>query len=336
MVNVKMVNIKFEGQSFELKDGDSVLETLEDAGFDIPYSCRSGLCHSCMMQADSPPPKDAQEGLSGNQKRQQLFLACSCFPEQDLAVQLIGDSNKFHATVISKQMLNQQVLQLVLESEIKWTAGQYLTLWKNETQGRPYSIASRYKRYGAIEFHIKRYADGQLSPWLHDQLQVGDNLLIGEALGHCFYNPCDVDKPLLLAATGTGLAPLYGIVRDALGHKHHAPILLYSAGGSPEDLYLVEELRQLAEQHHNFYYHPLVRRQPQGDGQSGDQRGYQSGDLIEILAQEQPQLRGWKIFVCGSPAVVRQLQKQCFMSGAGAQDILVDAFERGDSPELAR
>lgn len=87
-----------------------------------------------------------------------------------------------------------------------------------------------------------------MSDWLCRHLAVGDTLLIEGPSGQCFYMPA-LDQPLLLAGMGTGLAPLYGIVRSALDQGHRAPIYLYAGAKHAEQCYLQTELFALAATH---------------------------------------------------------------------------------------
>ena len=89
-------------------------------------------------------------------------------------------------------------------------------------------------------------------------LREGDTIEVAGPFGNCFYTSGSADASLLLIGTGSGLAPLYGIVTDALYHGHTGPIRLYHGSWKPEGLYLVDRLRQLSAEHPNFVYVPCV------------------------------------------------------------------------------
>ena len=314
-----MPRVTYQNTAVDIADTESVLDGLENAGFAIPFSCRSGLCQSCMMQADSPPPASAQDGLSNNQISQHFFLACSCYPQTDMEVNLIGDTNRTQGIVVDKYLLNEQVMCLQIEADCRWFPGQYINLWHDDIQGRSYSIASRCDDKKIMELHIKRHEQGLVSRWVHDQLQPGQAVTLSKPMGNCFYSDEHEDKPLLMAATGTGLAPLYGILLEALARKHNAPIKLYAAAGEPSGLYYVDELKKLAATHTNIEYIPCVRRN------AGDS-GYIEEDVVPLVKERHQSLKGWKIFLCGSIDMIKQLQRHSFFQGAAVTDILVDAF----------
>jgi CDP-4-dehydro-6-deoxyglucose reductase len=302
-----------------VEEGVSVLEALEEAKFTIPYSCRAGLCHSCMMQAEGEVPAASQQGLSASQIAQNCFLACCCHPHADLTIRLRGTADLSQGKVVTRIKLNESVLALFIQVDFRWFAGQYLTLWKNELEGRSYSIASRCDEKKIIELHIKRHDQGLVSRWLHDEVSVDDMLKLSEPIGDCFYTDEHHHKPIVMACTGTGLAPLYGILQEALAQQHTALITLYMASGEPSGLYYRDELVALAEQHDNVHFIPMVRRNPTVD--------LLQEDIVEVVKQRHPELNGHKVFICGSPDVVKKMQRNCFFAGAAISDILVDAFE---------
>ncbi|MDP1166043.1 hypothetical protein Q6281_31615, partial [Klebsiella pneumoniae] len=66
------------------------------------------------------------------------------------------------------------------------------------------------------------------------------------------------ERPLILIGTGSGIAPLHGILRDALRQGHTGPIHIYHGTRQPEDLYLDQSLHDLASRHDNVHYYPCV------------------------------------------------------------------------------
>lgn len=90
-----VTHVSYNGKNFVLGRGESVLDCLLRAGQGVAYSCRAGVCHSCMMRmpAGKIPPR-AQESLSQSIKQQGFFLACQCYPESDIeVVQAVPESD---------------------------------------------------------------------------------------------------------------------------------------------------------------------------------------------------------------------------------------------------
>lgn len=315
-----MPTLTYNGEAITIDPKTSVLETLEQSNIAIPYSCRAGVCHSCMMQSDDPIPSDAQKGLSSSQKAQGYFLACSCFPSSDMSIQLKGNSDLTKGQVVAKKMLNESVLALFIHVDFSWFPGQYLNIWKDELTARSYSIASRCDGDRILELHIQRHSEGLVSQWLHDHVAVDDFISLSKPIGDCFYNDNHHNSPIVMACTGTGLAPIYGVLQEALHQEHTAPIYVYTAGGDPSRLYYRNELTQLAKENSHLTYIPIVKRHAE--------QGMLEQDIVDVVKEKHPALNGHKVFICGAPDMVKKIQRNCFFQGAAISDILVDSFEQ--------
>ncbi len=338
-----MATITYQAQQVDISEPETLLEGLENAGFSIPFSCRSGICHSCIMQADEQPPISSQVGLSDNQKAQHFFLACSCIPNKAMKVNLIAATNKLSATVKDKQLVNEQVAVLKIQVDCKWYPGQAIDIWFDDLQARSYSIASRCEQEKIIEIHVKRHEQGLVSQWLYDRVSVGQSLQLSKPFGDCFYNIDQQNKPLLLIGTGTGLAPLYGIVQEAIHQQHKAPIYIYIAASKKADLYYVAEINSLKSSNDNIHYRAAIRHSNGLTGEevsdneprpsdiienniiSLDINGY-GGDILNLVKEKHTDLKGWQVFLCGNPNMVKKAQRECFFLGAGVGDIFADAF----------
>ena len=258
-------------------------------------------------------------------KARGYFFSCVCVPDSHLEVASADADVRMEAAVTSLKPLSGDVIQACLASSqaIEFRAGQYVTLLRNGI-ARSYSIAS-LPESGELELHIRKIPNGQMSGWFHEAAKVGDALTLVGPSGECFYTPGREDQPLLLAGTGTGLAPLYGIVRDALRQGHRGPIHLFHGALNPAGLYLVDELRDLAQRHGNLEYTPAVLRGEPADGLT-------VGAIDAVILGRIPKLSGWRGFVCGDPGLVQMLKKKLFLAGMASRDIYADAFLPAATP----
>lgn len=306
---------------FEVNPSQTLLENALEQGVEIPNSCRAGVCHSCLVKVVSGDiPSEAQAGLSANQKLQNFALSCQLQPTSPLEIELGVKLSEYEVEVTGHQMLNEQVLRLRFKFEENWFPGQYLTLWKDDKTGRPYSIAS-LPSDDYLECHIRVYPSGKVSSWLKDNLKIGSTLNVSNPIGDCFYTDDMASKPILLVGYGTGLAPLYGIVRDALSRQHQHPIQLYVAGRNQQQLYYEQELKQLAMEHDGFQMQTII-------SDAADSTSMFSEIKKTVLAKHL-ELQNWNIFLCGAPDLVKILQKGCFLQGASMKDIHADPFVSG-------
>jgi len=312
-----MAKIIYQNTPCELKNEESVLECLERNKFTIPSSCRMGICHTCMLQGEGDIPSAAQEGLSDNKIHQGYFLSCMCHPESDITIK--HGTELFEIEVSEKDFLRKDVVRLRLTkpSAFNYHSGQYITLMKDEQLARSYSLAGiNSEKY--LELHIKFVPKGKMSTWIFESLNAGDKLNISDSSGECYYVQGSKEQCTLLAGTGTGLAPLVGIVRDMITRGHSGEIHLFHGSRSEQGLYFDEELRLLAQNTPNLHYHACLKEQ------AGE--AFEIGTLQQIIMRKLPDLKGCKAFLCGNPDFVKDMKKKCYLLGMSLNDIHCDPF----------
>ena len=317
-----MPDIPFEGITYDCAADETVLDSLTRHGVLLPSGCRSGSCHACKVKAiKGKPPVASQAGLREPLKEQNYFLACMCKPDEALEIALADASDKYSATVIEKSWLNDTVVRIRLTRPegFNYRAGQFINLLRTSDQlARSYSLAS-IEGDDFLEVHIKRVPEGRMSNWLCDELQQDQEISFFGPSGSCFYVQGKAEQPLLLAGTGTGLAPLYGIARDAIRAGHTGPIQLFHASHGAEGLYYSSELEQLAAAHAQLTCTACVL---QGDIPEGALSGAVDAAVVNRLGD----LAGYRVFLCGDAPVVELMQRSFFFAGASMQDIYADAF----------
>ncbi|NDU85291.1 MAG: 2Fe-2S iron-sulfur cluster binding domain-containing protein [Ferrovum sp.] len=318
--------IELGGKVYECAPPHSVLEALTAQGEAIPSGCRAGVCQSCLMRClKGTPPAKSQEGLKTSLVQQGYFLACRCYPESDLTVALgDGPGLRQSAIVVRREMLNRDILALYLrpEAPFAYRPGQFLRLHKEANLSRCYSLASVPEFEDTLELHVRRIPDGRVSGWVHDTLAVGETVEIGDSTGHCFYVPERQDHPVLLLGTGSGLAPLYGIVRDALAQGHHGPVWLYHGSYALEGLYRQAALQELARRYPNFHYVPCVDQ----TGAAAEALGARTGTVLGALVADHGGFSKARVFLCGNPDMVKDARLKIFLGGASMADIFADPF----------
>lgn len=319
-------NLAYDGEVYPIDEGTSALDTLLDQGVEVPHSCKSGVCQSCLVEVTSGhPTESSQAGLKATFKARNYVLACCLYAKEDLGISLPNaEDSEVAASIIKMEALNRNVLRLCLKPHDEFEAipGQYLTLITPQGLARSYSVANLPDKDGFIELHIRILPDGRLGNWLlHDAKPWLEVKLRGPA-GECFYvaeDESDNDFPMVLAGTSTGLAPLYGIIRDALGKGHKGTIDLFHGALQVEDLYLVNELHDLSKAHDNFCYTPCVMNGEEGDF-------YTCGDIQELVVANISGKKDARLYLCGAPDLVNAMKKKAFLSGVASKHIFHDAF----------
>ncbi len=275
-----------------------------------------------MRCTSGKPPAGAQQGLKESLVQQDYFLACVAKPETDMAVALPDSDHTHVAAVVSElERLSADVLRirLICEGDFAYRGGQFLNLVRHDGLIRPYSIASLPDRDGFLELHVRRTREGNMSRWLHEELAVGQRLHVRGPAGDCFYLAGSPEQPLLLVGTGTGLAPLYAIVQDALRAGHQGRILLFHGALREDGFYLVDELNELSAVHDNFSYR---RCMPEGEPAASIEIGEIDRLVLDAVGRPAP----WRSYLCGHPGLINDLRKKLFLAGASLKQIHSDAF----------
>ena len=133
---------------------------------------------------------------------------------------------------------------------------------------RSYSIASSPEDDNVV-LTVERLDDGEVSPYLVDELRVGDELELRGPVGGYFVWEHSLGGPLLLVGGGSGVVPLRSMLRHHRAAVSSVPARLLYSARSFRDLIYREELEQLRADAMIDIRFSLTREQPEGwDGYS--------------------------------------------------------------------
>ena len=193
-------------------------------------------------------------------------------------------------------------------------AGQHVDVRLTAEDGyqaqRSYSIATAPED-GHLALTVERLEDGEVSPYLTDELRPGDMLELRGPIGGYFVWEVALGGPLLLVGGGSGVVPLMAMLRHratalrsaGADARHGVPArLLYSSRRWDEVIYR-EELAGLAEDDPTFQVtHTLTREPP--DGWTGFRRRIDRMMLAEV---SWPPAERPHVFVCGPTPLVESV-----------------------------
>jgi len=189
-----------------------------------------------------------------------------------------------------------------------WTghrAGQHLDVRLTAEDGyqasRSYSIASAPGEPPAIT--VERLDDGEVSPYLVDEVIVGDRFELRGPVGGYFVWEAVSGGPLLLVAGGSGIVPLMSMIRHRAAEGSTAPVrLLYSSRTVADVVYREELERRAAEEDGLEVFQTLTRERPDG------WRGFARRVDDELLAEVAwPPTDAARVFVCGPTGFVESV-----------------------------
>jgi len=203
----------------------------------------------------------------------------------------------------------------------KHRAGQHLDIRLTAEDGyraeREYSIASAPGETPAIT--VERLDDGEVSPYLVDELRLGDVLEVrGPVGGYFVWSPED-GGPLLLVAGGSGVVPLRSILRHRNRSGSDVPVRLLYSSRTLEDVIYRAELDESVDGVEVI--HTLTRAQP--TGWSGYARRVDAALLSEVAwsPEENPQT-----YVCGPTSFVETVARSLVDLGYAPERVRTERF----------
>ncbi|HEX7390786.1 MAG TPA: 2Fe-2S iron-sulfur cluster-binding protein [Acidiphilium sp.] len=316
------------GEIIPVPAGGTILEAGERAGLALPHDCREGWCGTCRIRLlegeviyEEPPVALTQEEMEAG-----YALACQGRPAGDLLISVpaspaLPEPQRYLAVLRGVRPVTPDVFHVTVEFPAGATSdflpGQYMNIILDDGDVRSFSMAS-VPGADILDFYLRRITGGRFTDSHLESLRTGDALQVELPLGSFFYHAED-DRPLLMIATGTGLAPIKAMLESLMETPSCPPVTLYWGMRKQEDLFLDRELRSLANHFPEFSYRPVLSRpEPGWDGR----RGYVQDAAIADLAD----LSGFSIYLCGSPRMIADT-KSCFLTrGASPMHVYSEGF----------
>jgi len=217
-------------------------------------------------------------------------------------------------------------ITLALPNWIGHRAGQHVDVRLTAEDGyqaeRSYSIASAPEQAPRVTLTVERLDDGEVSPYLVDELRIGDRLELRGPIGGYFVWEASMGGPLLLVAGGSGIVPLMAMLRHraAVGSSV-ATRLLYSSRSFEEVIYRDELERLIRDTTMLKVVETLTRVQP--PGWTGYHRRIDTEMLREVAwPPEQRPL----MFICGPTPLVETAARSLVALGYEPGRIKTERF----------
>jgi ferredoxin-NADP reductase len=135
-------------------------------------------------------------------------------------------------------------------------AGQHVDVRLTASDGysavRSYSIASAPNSERRVELTVERLPDGEVSPYLTQQIAVSDQLELRGPIGGWFVWRTQQTEPIQLVAGGSGIVPLMAMIRSRVLARSTAPFRLLYSVREPGAVLYREELQALSDQDHSL------------------------------------------------------------------------------------
>ncbi len=305
--------------AFDARSDETILAAAIRHGINLPHSCQSGVCGTCVATVLSGSVQTAGEYddyvLNQEQIDMGMVLICCCQANEDVVLDMPTYAG---AQALSIRTLPARVSSVEIRDNIAiltvalpksppfvFYAGQYMEILLKEG-GRSYSIANAPHQAGSLVFHVRLHEGGLFSPQLFDgRLKAGSIIRLRGPLGSFYLNE-NSHKDLILLATGTGLAPIKAILQHLAHDQSDRHVHIYYGARTAQDLYDEADLVALLAQLPNARYTPVLSR---ADDAWQGARGY----ITEHVLRDFTDLSLYEVYACGSPDMIRE-SKQALVS----------------------
>ena len=203
-------------------------------------------------------------------------------------------------------------------------AGQHLDVRLTAEDGyqaqRSYSIASAPGE-ARLRLTVERLDDGEVSPYLVDELRPGDGLEIRGPVGGYFVWEPGSGRPALLVAGGSGVVPLMAMLRHRLEAADGTPMRVLYSSRTPENAIYAGELEAAAASEGVQVIHAFTRAQP--PGWTGYARRIDAAMLAEVAwpVSERP-----VAYVCGPTRLVETVADGLLAAGYDPAAVRTERF----------
>ena len=327
------VTVSPHGWEFAVKEGETVLDAALRQGVALRYGCRHGNCSTCkylVEDGDVELGAASPYSLSERERDEGYALLCCAQPLTDLAVRDDSEVDgrqrpilpirEVDTTVRSIRRLSPDLwgVQLDLAEPLPFYAGQFVEL---EVPGRPgewrsYSVASAPTKTETLSFVMKRIEGGMFSGQL-DSIESGTAIRLRGPYGASYLR--DGDRPVVLVATGSGIAPILSILSDAADRGEARTFTFYYGARTRADLVMVESLDSLAERMSLNVRYSLSQPTPECDW---------TGDRGRITRTIQGDVTEYELdaYLCGKPEMCDTIGLLLEAKGVRSSCIFFDKF----------
>lgn len=332
------ITVEPSGRQFSTTGHETILAAAISAGVGLPYGCKDGACGSCKCKKLSG--EVTHEGYSAHamtpaELEAGFVLTCRATAHTDVVLESrqVTDASAFPikkmpVRVGALEKLSHDVMRVQLQMPanmvFQYFAGQYIEFILRDGTRRAYSIATAphvQTTAPGIELHIRHMPGGVFTDHVFGTMKEKEILRTEGPFGSFFLRE-DSSKPMVFLASGTGFAPIQGL----LAHMQHKgitrPVSVYWGGRRPEDLYQDAWVKALATTMPNLTYVPVV-----SDPQPEDHWTGRTGYVHQAVLDDFADLSGHEVYACGAPIVVDSARAS-YLSQRGLPEeaFFADAF----------
>jgi NAD(P)H-flavin reductase/ferredoxin len=321
------VSVRGKDIKFPCEPNETILDAVQRAGYEVPFSCRKGVCGSCKGQIVSGEVRAyAGDALSKQEQAERQVLYCQTRPRSDLEIapKMIEKADPFarkklKARVFRLKQLADDVMLVHLRypagERVRFKAGQYVSILWGDGRNRDFSMANPPRESDGVQLHVRLVKDGAFTEHVFQTMKVGDQLDVEVPFGS--FTLRESDKPILFVAGGTGFAPIHAIIEDMAINGIQRDMTLYWGARQRSGLYS-DMPERWARSNPRFRYIPVLSDVPE--------EGFRSGFVHQAVLEDHPSLADFQAYVCGVPALCRAARKDFRAAGLPVREFFIDTF----------
>ena len=204
-------------------------------------------------------------------------------------------------------------------------AGQHVDVRLTAADGysavRSYSIASGPNSEGRVELTVERLPNGEVSPYLSQELTVGDRLELRGPIGGWFVWRTHQTEPIQLVAGGSGIVPLMSMIRSRTSARSAASFRLLYSVREPAAVFYSDELQELTIKEGLSLTYAYTRVAPKGWPRPPGRI-----DTTLITNATWPSNLGPTCYVCGPTSFVEIAAGLLIASGHSPEMVRTERF----------
>jgi propane monooxygenase reductase subunit len=303
----------------EVDEDETILDAAFRQGIMLMHGCKEGQCSSCksfLLDGDVDLDRYSTFALPDFEEAEGYTLLCRAHALTDVEIELLHYDEEalrsgvpiITATteVEALDELTHDIRRLVVKvSEpdgLEFKAGQYVDISIPGADGehRSFSMANAPGEPGRLEFMIKLYEGGRFSGLLSNGngISVGDELTCKGPFG-MFTLRDSSPRRLVFIAGGAGMAPVLSLLRSMAEKGTERPATFYYGARTADDLFALEEMKELGEKLPDFTFVPALSEDEEGGDWDGE-----SGLITDVVDRMEEDLEDVDAYLCGPPPMV--------------------------------
>lgn len=321
------VMLQPSGHVIDLLPGEKIIDAVQRLDIEAPRSCRNANCHLCAANLISGKVRQGDDVFESGE-----LFTCLAEPLSDCEVhwdEVLAPNEqplcKVTCQVVSVTPLGADVfsvhLRLPEDKVVRYHAGQYLLLERDNGESSAFSIASAPQQERELELHILARDNAAVA--LLKQLQKERIARVQMPFGDVHLAGAD-QRPLLLIAAGTGMAQMHSLIEHCRATEFSQPIHVYWGARAAEDFYTLKNLPAWQAMS-NLHFHQIV----------SEDTGWQGrvGMLYEAVCQDIQNLSEYRVIASGSPAMIYGTFDALVAAGMQPEQMHADVFAYAPRPE---